>query len=55
MCGLESGRVANPWMIDHERKVSEVGEEIEILIGERIDKHKRSNCKEEIKKAERWR
>ena len=35
MCGLESGRVANPWMIGHEREVNEKREEIERLIRER--------------------
>ena len=35
VCGLESVRVANPWMIGHEREVNEMREEIERLISER--------------------
>ena len=35
VCGLESGRVANPWMIGHEREVNGMREEIERLISER--------------------
>ena len=27
VCGLESGRVANPWMIGHERELNEMREE----------------------------
>ena len=29
VCGLESGCVANPWMIGHGREVNEMREEIE--------------------------
>ena len=35
VCGLESGRVANPWMIGHEREVNYMRAEIERLISER--------------------
>ena len=38
VCGLDSGRVANPWMIRHEREVNEMREEVERLISERNDK-----------------
>ena len=34
MCGLESGRVVNPWMIRHEREVNDMREEIDRLIRE---------------------
>ena len=44
-CGLESGRVANPWMIGHEREVNEMREEIERLISERNSKHERINAR----------
>ena len=45
VCGLESGRVANPWMIWHEREVNEMREEIETLISERNSKQERINAR----------
>ena len=45
VCGLESGRVANPWMIGHERKVNEMREKIERLISERNSKQERINAR----------
>ena len=41
VCDLESERVANPWMIGHEREVNEMREEIERLINERNSKQER--------------
>ena len=45
VCGLESGRVANPWMIGHEREVNEMREEIERLISERNSMQERINAR----------
>ena len=32
LCGLENGQVANPWIVEHEREVNEMREEIEGLL-----------------------
>ena len=45
VCGLESGRMANPCMIGHEREVNKMREEIERLISERNSKQKRMNAR----------
>ena len=47
--GLESGRVANPWMIGHEREVNEMREEIERLISERNNRHERIKAGRRLK------
>ena len=49
VCGLESGRVANPLMIGHEREVNEMREEIERLISERNSKHERINARRRLR------
>ena len=49
VCGLESGRVANPWMIGHEREVNEMREEIEGLISERNSKQERVSARRRLK------
>ena len=49
VCGLESGRVINPWMIGHEREVNEMREEIERLISERNSKHERINARRRLR------
>ena len=49
VCGLESGRVANPWMIEHEREVNGMREEIERLISERNSMQERINAKRRLK------
>ena len=49
VCGLESGRVANPWMIGHEREVNEMREEIERLISERNSKQERINARSKLR------
>ena len=45
VCGLESGHVANPWMIGYEREVNEMREEIERLISERNNEQERINAR----------
>ena len=45
VCGLASGRMANPWMIGHEREVNEMREEIERLISERNSMQERINAR----------
>ena len=49
VCGLESGRVANPWMIGHEREVNEMREEIERLITERNSMQERINARRKLR------
>ena len=49
VCGLESGRVANPWMIGHEREVNEMREKIERLISERNSMHERINARRRLR------
>ena len=49
VCGLESGRVANPWMIGHEREVNEMREEIERLISERNSMQERINARRRLR------
>ena len=49
VCGLESGHVANPWMIGLEREVNEMSEEIERLISERNNKHERINARRRLR------
>ena len=49
VCGLESGRVANPWMIGHEREVNERREEIERLISERNSMQVRVNARRRLR------
>ena len=49
VCALESGRVANPWMIGHGREVNERREEIERLISERNNKHERINARKRLR------
>ena len=49
VCGLESGRVANPWMIGHERGVNEMREEIERLIIETNSKQERINDRRRLR------
>ena len=47
--GHESGRVANPWLIGHEREVNEMREEIERLISERNSKQERINARRRLR------
>ena len=49
VCGLESGRVANPCMIGHEREVNEMREEIERLISERNSMQERINARRRLR------
>ena len=49
VCGPESGRVANPWMIGHEREVNEMREEIERLISERNVEQERINARRRLR------
>ena len=49
VCGLESGRVANLWMIGHEREMKEMREEIERLISERNSKQERINASRRLR------
>ena len=49
VCGLESGRVANFWMIGHEREVNEMRKETERLISERNNKHERINARRKLR------
>ena len=49
VCGLESGRVANPWMIGHGREVNEMREDIERLISERNSKQERINARRRLR------
>ena len=47
--GLESGSVANPWMIGHDREVNEMREEIERLISERNSNQEWINARRILK------
>ena len=49
VCGLESGRVANPWIIGHEREVNEMREEIGRLISERNSMQERINARRRLR------
>ena len=49
VCGLTNGRVANPWMIGHEREVKGMREEIERLISERNSMQKRINARRRLR------
>ena len=49
VCGLQSGRVANPWMIGHEKEVKKMREEIEKLISERNSKQERINARRRLR------
>ena len=49
VCDLESARVANPWMIGHEREVNEMREEIYRLISESNSKQERINARRRLR------
>ena len=49
VCGLESGRVANPWMIGHEREVNGMREEIERLISLRNSMQERIKARRRLR------
>ena len=49
MCGLESGCVANPCMIGHEREGNDMRDKIESLISEKNSKQERINARRRLR------